>query len=185
MKRTVGIYGGIFNPFHLGHVHVIQSSLEHLQLQKLITLPTFHNPLKENINSLQPHDQIKQLRSEISLPKVKISDFEFRHHTKYTADVLKKIQSRCSLDQFYLIIGLDQLGQFHRWAEYQWIIQNISICVIYRPRYDEHIENTHIHKEFPHLFMSDLAKFINHSTPCLHILNLPGVDLSSSELRDS
>lgn len=53
MKRTVGIYGGFFNPFHLGHLHVIQSSLEHLQLQKLITLPTFHNPLKENINS--PH----------------------------------------------------------------------------------------------------------------------------------
>ena len=98
---------------------------------------------------------------------------------------IKKIQSRCSLDQFYLIVGLDQLGQFHRWAEYQWIIQNISICVIYRPRYDEYIENTHIHKEFPHLFMSDLTKFINHSTPCLHILNLPGVDLSSSELRDS
>jgi nicotinic acid mononucleotide adenylyltransferase len=44
---------------------------------------------------------------------VKISDFEFRHQTKCTADVLKKIQSRCSLDQFYLIVGLDQLGQFH------------------------------------------------------------------------
>ena len=185
MKRTVGIYGGFFNPFHLGHLHVIQSSLKHLQLRKLITLPTFHNPLKENINSLYAHDQIKQLRSEISLPKVKISDFEFRHQTKCTADVLKKIQYRCSLDQFYLIVGLDQLGQFHRWKEYQWIIQNISICVIYRPRYDEYIENTQIHKEFPHLFMSDLTKFINNSTPCLHILNLPGVDLSSSELRDS
>ena len=185
MKRSMGIYGGYFNPFHLGHLHVIQSSLEHLQLQKLITLPTFHNPLKENINSLHPLDQIKLLRTEISLPKVKISDFEFRHQTKCTADVLKKIHSRCSLDQFYLIVGLDQLGQFHRWSEYKWIIQNISICVIYRPRYDKYIENTHIHREFPHLFMSDLTKFINHSTPCLHILNLPGVDLSSSELRDS
>ena len=33
--------------FYLGHLHVIQSSLEHLQLQKLIVVPTFHNPLKE------------------------------------------------------------------------------------------------------------------------------------------
>ena len=72
MKRTVGIYGGFFNPFHLGHLHVIQSSLEHLQLQKLITLPTFHNPLKENINSLKPYDQIKQLRSEITLSLIHI-----------------------------------------------------------------------------------------------------------------
>ena len=71
MKRDVGIYGGFFHPFHLGHLHVIQSSFKHLQLQKLITLPTFRNPLKENINSLNPYDQIKQLRSEINLPKVK------------------------------------------------------------------------------------------------------------------
>ena len=183
MKRTVGIYGGFFNPFHLGHLHVIQSSLEHLQLQKLITLPTFHNPLKENINSLKPLDQIKQLRSEISLPKVKISDFEFRHQTKCTADVLKKIQSRCSLDHFYLIVGLDQLGQFHRWSDYQWIIQNISICVIYRPRYDDLIENSTIQKENPELFMPDLATFINHSTPCIHIIECDGIDVSSSELR--
>ena len=183
MKRTVGIYGGFFNPFHLGHLHVIQSSLEHLQLQKLITLPTFHNPLKENINSLNPLDQIKQLRSEISLPKVKISDFEFRHQTKCTAEVLKKIQSRCSLDQFYLIIGLDQLGQFHHWAEYQWIIQNISICVIYRPRYDDFIENSQVQKENPELFMPNLDKFINNSMPCIHIIENDGVDISSSELR--
>ncbi len=91
MIRTIGIYGGFFNPFHLGHLHVIQSSLQHLRLQKLIALPTFHNPLKENINSLNPYDQIKQLRSEINLPRVKVSDFEFRHQTQCTSDVLKKI----------------------------------------------------------------------------------------------
>jgi len=185
MKRTVGIYGGFFNPFHLGHLHVIQSSLEHLQLQKLITLPTFHNPLKENINSLNPYDQIKLLRSEITLPKVKISDFEFRHQTKCTAEVLQKIQSRCSLNQFYLIVGLDQLGQFHRWSEYQWIIQNISICVIYRPRYDEFIENSTVQKQYPDLFMPNLNNFINSSTPTYHILGNSGIDLSSSELRNS
>ena len=185
MKRTVGIYGGFFNPFHLGHLHVIQSSLEHLQLQKLITLPTFHNPLKENINSLNPYDQIKQLRSEITLPKVKISDFEFRHQTKCTAEVLQKIQSRCSLNQFYLIVGLDQLGQFHRWSEYQWIIQNISICVIYRPRYDNFIDNSQVQRENPSLFMPDLNSFINNSAPCMYIIKDTGVDISSSEIRDS
>ena len=183
MIRTIGIYGGFFNPFHLGHLHVIQSSLQHLRLQKLIALPTFHNPLKENINSLNPYDQIKLLRSEINLPRVKVSDFEFRHQTRCTSDVLKKIQTRCPLDRFYLIVGLDQLGQLHRWVDYQWIIRNISICVIYRPRYDGFIENSQVQKENPELFMPNLDKFINNSMPCIHIIENDGVDISSSELR--
>lgn len=185
MSRSIGLYGGFFNPLHAGHQHVIQKSLEYLQLKKIIVLPAFENPLKKNSNSLSIDDHIKNLRLELSSPQIKISDFEHRHHITCTYEGLQKIQSKCSLENFYLIIGLDQLGHFHLWDQYQWIIQNISICVIYRPRYDQFIENTHIHKEFPHLFMSDLTKFINHSAPCLHILNIPGVDLSSSELRDS
>ena len=185
MSRSIGLYGGFFNPLHAGHQHVIQKSLEHLQLKKLIVLPAFENPLKKNSNSLSIDEHIKSLRSELPSFQIKISDFEHRHRITCTYEGLQKIQSKCSLDNFYLIIGLDQLGHFHLWDQYQWIIQNISICVIYRPRYDQYIENTNIHKEFSHLFMSDLTKFINHSTPCLHILNIPGVDLSSSELRDS
>ena len=80
-------------------------------------------------------------------------------------------------------MGLDQLGKLHLWKNYQWIIQNISICVIYRPRYDDFIENSTVQKENPELFVPDLATFINHSTPCIHIIEGDGVDISSSELR--
>lgn len=185
MNRTNGLYGGFFNPFHKGHLHVIKTSLDSLGLQKLLVLPTYSNPLKSSMNSQPIEDQISSLRSKINLPNVKVSDFEYKHKIESTFELLQKIDKVHSINSSYLIIGLDQLGQLHLWKNYEWIIQNISICVIYRPRYDEYIENTPIHKEFPHLFMSDLTKFINHSTPCVHILNLPGVDLSSSELRNS
>ena len=185
MPRTIGLYGGFFNPFHKGHLHVIQTALHSLSLEELVVLPTFRNPLKNNSHTESIEQQISNIQSEIDLPNVKVSDFEHSHQITSTQELLRKIQNKYPLNSCYLIIGLDQLGKLHLWKEYQWIIQNISICVIYRPRYDNYIENTPIHKEFPHLFMSDLTKFINHSTPCLHILNLPGVDLSSSELRDS
>ena len=185
MNRKIGLYGGFFNPLHEGHVHVIESSIKSLNLKKLFVLPTYQNPLKANQNLNSINSQLSNIRSKIKEPLVKVSDFEHRYKMKCTYDVLQKIKTKCDLSSFYLIIGLDQLGHFHEWKEYEWILKNISICVIYRPRYDNYIENTPIHKEFPHLFMSDLTKFINHSTPCLHILNLPGVDLSSSELRNS
>ena len=185
MPRSVGLYGGFFNPFHKGHLHVIRTSLKSLNLEELVVLPTFHNPLKSNSHASSINEQISKIESAINLSNVKVSDFEHSHQITSTQELLQKIQTIYPLNSCYLIIGLDQLGKLHLWKDYQWIIQNISICVIYRPRYDEFIENTPIHKEFPYLFMSNLTKFINNSTPCLHILNLPGVDLSSSELRDS
>ena len=116
---------------------------------------------------------------------MKVSDFEHRYKMKCTYDVLQKIKTKCDPNSFYFIIGLDQLGHFHEWKEYEWILNNISICVIYRPRYDEFIENSTVQKHFSHLFMPNLNSFINCSTPCFHILNNTGVEISSSELRNS
>jgi nicotinate-nucleotide adenylyltransferase len=185
MSKKIGLYGGFFNPFHKGHLHVIKSSIANLNLQKLIVLPTYQNPLKSNQNSKPIKSQLSNIRSQINEPLVKVSDFEHRYQMKCTYDVLQKISTKCNLNSFYLIMGLDQLGHFHKWKEYEWILKNISICVIYRPRYDEFIENSTVQKQFPHLFMPNLETFINNSTPCSHILNVSGVEISSSELRNS
>ena len=185
MNRKIGIYGGFFNPLHDGHIHVIKTCIENLSLGKLIVLPTYQNPLKENISQDSAMSKIFYLRSKIKEPLVKVSDFEHRYKMKCTYDVLQKIKTKCDLNSFYLIIGLDQLGHFHEWKEYEWILKNISICVIYRPRYDEFIENSTVQKQFSHLFMPDLNSFINCSTPCFHILDNLGVEMSSSELRNS
>ncbi len=185
MNRTNGLYGGFFNPFHKGHLHVIKTSLDSLGLQKLLVLPTYRNPLKSSMNSQPIEDQISSLRSKINLPNVKVSDFEYKHKIESTFELLQKIDKVHSINSSYLIIGLDQLGQLHLWKNYEWIIQNISICVIYRPRYDKFIDNSQVHRENPSLFMPDLNSFINNSAPCIHIIESIGVDISSSEIRDS
>ena len=185
MNRKIGLYGGFFNPLHEGHVHVIESSIKSLNLKKLFVLPTYQNPLKANQNLNSINSQLSNIRSKIKEPLVKVSDFEHRYKMKCTYDVLQKIKTKCNLSSFYLIIGLDQLGHFHEWKEYEWILKNISICVIYRPRYDEFIENSTVQKQFSHLFMPNLNSFINCPTPCFHILDNIGVEMSSSELRNS
>jgi len=185
MSKRIGIYGGFFNPLHDGHIHVIKTCIKNLNLGKLIVLPTYQNPLKENLEQDSAYSKIFSLRSKINEPLVKVSDFEYRYQMKSTYDVLQKIKTKCDLNSLYLIIGLDQLGQFHRWKNYEWILKNISICVIYRPRYDDFIENSTVQKQYPDLFMLNLTAFINSSTPSCYILGNTGVDLSSSELRNS
>tara|TARA_Y100000996_G_scaffold415446_1_gene410243 strand:+ start:2754 stop:3344 length:591 start_codon:yes stop_codon:yes gene_type:complete len=185
MNRINGLYGGFFNPFHKGHLHVIKTSVNSLGLQELLVIPTYNNPLKSSINSQPIEDQISSLQSKINLPKVKVSDFEYKYKIESTFELLQKIDSFHSIKSSYLIIGLDQLGQLHLWKNYKWIIQNISICVIYRPRYDNFIDNSQVQRENPSLFMPDLNSFINNSAPCMYIIKDTGVDISSSEIRDS
>ena len=56
--------------------------------------------------------------------------------------------------------------------------------MLFRSRYDDFIENSTVKKQHPNLFMPNLTKFINNSTPCFYIMGDSGVNLSSSELRD-
>ena len=118
MNRKIGLYGGFFNPLHEGHIHVIETSIKSLNLKKLFVLPTYKNPLKANQNLKSINSQLSNIRSKIREPLVKVSDFEHRYKMKCTYDVLQKIKTKCNLNSFYLIIGLDQLGRFHEWKEY-------------------------------------------------------------------
>ena len=178
MTRTIGLYGGFFNHLHEGHLHVIKTSAKSLNLKKLILLPTYQNPLKENQNPKSIYSQVSDLRLQIKEPLVKVSDFEHRYQVRSTYDVLKKISSKCSLNSFYLIIGLDQLGHFHEWMEYEWIIKNISIRVTYRPRYDDFIETSTVTKQPPNLFVPNLAKSLHRSTTFSSLLADSGANLS-------
>ena len=69
MSRSIGLYGGFFNPLHAGHQHVIQKSLEHLQLKKLIVLPAFENPLKKIQTHSASMNILKVFALNYPLPK--------------------------------------------------------------------------------------------------------------------
>ena len=97
MPRSVGLYGGFFNPFHKGHLHVIRTSLKSLNLEELVVLPTFHNPLKSNSHASSINEQISKIESAINLSNVKVSDFEHSHQITSTQELLQKIQFLYSL----------------------------------------------------------------------------------------
>ena len=84
MPRSIGLYGGFFNPFHNGHLHVMQTSLQSLKLEKLVVLPTYHNPLKSNSHTNSIRQQILDIESEINLSNVQVSDFEPVSYTHLT-----------------------------------------------------------------------------------------------------
>ena len=183
LKNLIGIYGGAFNPFHEGHRFVLETSQKILRLKKLYLVPSYANPMKPNTDLKDFNKNLIDLHFSTKDLDVKVSSLERTLKTKSTYDFLLKINKKCSLRDFVLIIGLDQLWKLHDWYEYEWVVENINICIINRPRYDTNIEKTTIYKKFSKHFMDSVDEFLNRTAPNLYFIESEGIEISSSSLK--
>lgn len=129
--RSIGIYGGSFNPVHFGHVGLAKWVIENTDLDELWLMVSPNNPLKP-ANILAPEDERLAAVSKAvkDIPHVKASDFEFSlPRPSYTANTLRELQKAYPDADFTLIIGEDNIAIFDRWREYEFILANFRIFV--------------------------------------------------------
>ena len=129
--RSIGIYGGSFNPVHFGHVGLAKWVIENTDLDELWLMVSPNNPLKP-ANLLAPEGERLAAVSKAvkDIPHVKASDFEFSlPRPSYTANTLRELQKAYPDAEFTLIIGEDNVAIFDRWREYEFILANFRIFV--------------------------------------------------------
>lgn len=129
--RSIGIYGGSFNPVHFGHVGLAKWVIENTDLDELWLMVSPNNPLKP-ANLLAPEGERLAAVSKAvkDIPHVKASDFEFSlPRPSYTANTLRELQKAYPDAEFTLIIGEDNIAIFDRWREYEFILANFRIFV--------------------------------------------------------
>lgn len=129
--RSIGIYGGSFNPVHFGHVGLAKWVIENTDLDELWLMVSPNNPLKP-ANLLAPEgERLAAVSKAIKdIPHVKASDFEFSlPRPSYTANTLRELQKAYPDTEFTLIIGEDNIAIFDRWREYEFILANFRIFV--------------------------------------------------------
>ena len=129
--RSIGIYGGSFNPVHFGHVGLAKWVIENTDLDELWLMVSPNNPLKP-ANLLAPEGERLAAVSKAvkDIPHVKASDFEFYlPRPSYTANTLRELQKAYPDADFTLIIGEDNIAIFDRWREYEFILANFRIFV--------------------------------------------------------
>ena len=130
---TIGLLGGSFNPAHEGHVHISELVLQRLQLHKVWWLVSPGNPLKNNDDLPDLKKRLSSCKELVNNPKIEITGFEAKYHTRYTADtlaLLKRIRPRVN---FVWIMGADNLAQFHQWQDWKKIAAMMPMVVIDRP----------------------------------------------------
>ena len=183
---TVGLLGGSFDPAHEGHAHITRLALRHFRLDRVWWLVSPGNPLKRR--GPQPMAlRMAQARTVMHHPRVRITDLEVRLGTRYTADTLRRLIALYPGVRFVWLIGADNLASFHLWERWDWIIDHVPVGVLARPgslitapmsKAAERYGSNRV----PPRAAPELAR---RAAPAWCFLNVPMMDISSSELREN
>jgi nicotinate-nucleotide adenylyltransferase len=164
----IGLYFGTFNPIHVGHLIIANHMAEHSDLDQVWMVVTPHNPLKKKSTLLDDYHRLQMVHlAAEDFPKIKPSDIEFKlTQPNYTVNTLVHLQEKYPDHEFSLIMGEDNLKSFHKWKNYEAILEHHDIYVY--PRISSEIDN---------------LTFKNHAK--IHLIDAPVVEISSTFIRDN
>lgn len=131
MSKTVGLFFGSFNPIHVGHMILANHLTQNTDLDEVWMVVSPHNPHKKKANLLEDHHRLAMVRIACEdNPKLKDSDIEFNlPKPSYTVFTLQKLKEDYPDHTFVLIMGEDNLRSFHKWKNYEYILDNYDIYV--------------------------------------------------------
>ncbi len=170
-KVRIGIYGGSFNPPHLGHIRGAVFAKEKLGLDKLILIPAGDPPHKElpaGSPTAEQRLQMARLAAD-GIPGLEVSDMELRREGKsYTYQTVEALHELYPEAQLTLIMGTDMYLCFDAWKHPEKIMEHCALAVLYRGEKGE-VQRLEAHRE--------------QSSYRCRLLENPVTDISSTQIR--
>ncbi|MCR5649408.1 MAG: nicotinate (nicotinamide) nucleotide adenylyltransferase [Oscillospiraceae bacterium] len=173
MMKT-GLFGGTFNPPHIGHISVADKAVESLGLDRLIVMPTGTPPHKE-LSDGAPDAEARLEMAKLAFadtPRAEVSDMEIRREGRsYTADTVRAILAKSPETELWLVVGDDMFFSFERWYDSRWLLANVSLAVFARSdRMDE---------------IRSRAEKMRAGGARVRVVEKEVVEISSTEIRDA
>ena len=170
----LGVFGGTFDPIHIGHLVIAQVALEEAGLDRVLFMPAGVNPLKVGKRTTSGAHRLAMVRLAIAgHPQFAVSDWELRHEgPSFTADTLSYIREQHPEDELFLIIGADNLELLPKWRSVDRIAELATILALTRPGTD--------------LRASAEAAYARQDAlrSRIRLVEIPGLDISSTWLRE-
>ena len=135
VMERIGIYGGTFNPPHVGHFRGAEYALEQLQLDRLFMMPAHTAPHKETSQDMPtPQQRLQMVQLGLGdREDMVVSDLEInRGGISYTADTVEQMAAQYPGAQLYLIMGTDMLSSFESWRDPERILKHATLAVLCR-----------------------------------------------------
>jgi nicotinate-nucleotide adenylyltransferase len=131
MKRA-GLFFGTFNPIHIGHLVIANHFAEFSDLDEIWFVVTPRSPFKAKKTLLENHHRYQMVYEAIKdYPKLKVSDIEFNlTQPNYTVNTLVQLEEKFgNSHRFGLLMGEDNLMGFHKWKNYEVILEHYPLYV--------------------------------------------------------
>ena len=168
----LGVFGGTFDPIHVGHLLLAQEAALRLSLDQTWFVPANNPPHKPG----QVHTPFADRLSMIELavagnPAFSVSLLNADDATpNYTADLMEMLQRQLAGHaSLYFLMGMDSLRDLHTWHKPDWLVQNCELVVLNRPGVEK-------------IWLRLEARFPGIRDR-VHLVEMPGVDLSGTNIR--
>ena len=181
MSKIIGIFGGAFDPVHIGHTESIANLKNELEFEKIHIVPCNIPALKGSLIA-SPSERLKML--EIAFKdqsNIFIDDREIiKGGTSYTYETIRNIKAEYpDKNHFSFILGIDAFLDFKKWKNWLDILKMCSIIILQRPNYE-------ITKEILSDFKDNITSDIDDLSQSGKIIftDISLLNISSSEIRD-
>lgn len=130
-SKRIGLFFGTFNPIHVGHLIIANYIVASTSLEEVWFVVTPHNPHKKKANLLEDHHRLAMVREAIEDNiHLRASDVEFNlPQPNYTIHTLAHLREKHPDKEFVLIMGEDNLRSFHKWKNFEEILNHHRIVV--------------------------------------------------------
>lgn len=133
--KCIALFGGSFDPPHIGHKAIIEAVLKVLEINKIFVIPTFLNPFKQSSYFTAEERFMKCKMFFSSMEKVVISDYEMKQGRAIpTVETLRYFAKKYKVS--YLIIGADNLENIEKWKEFEYLNAQVTWVVASRRGYE-------------------------------------------------
>ncbi len=131
----LAVFGGTFDPVHLGHLHLARAALAALPVERLLFIPGRITPFKRFRKTASAEDRLAMLRlAAAGEPRFEVSSVELdRPGVSYTVDTLETLRESFPESRIFLLLGLDSLLSFHGWRQVDRILELAEPVTFLRP----------------------------------------------------
>lgn len=138
-ERKIGLYFGSYNPIHIGHLAIANYMVEYTNIDQLWFVVSPQNPFKKKNSLLDNYQRLELVNRAIDGDeRFLASNIEFNMpKPSYTVDTLAYLSERYPSCKFKILMGSDNLETFHKWKNFESIVENYGVIVYPRPGFDK------------------------------------------------
>ena len=138
-KLKIGVFGGTFDPIHIGHIDLIKNIKEEFNLDKIYVIPAGNPYQKSKVTDFDIRFEMTKIATK-SMPYVEVLDIEKNDKNSYTYNTISKLK-QIEDNDYFLICGSDCIFNIESFYNYEKLLKEFSFIVIPRNEERQNINN--------------------------------------------